>query len=469
MIPFFRNKFRLLLLIALSGSSHVCAQESDSVFTHEEFLTIVRTHHPLSHVAELTGNQAEYLVKNAKGGFDPKLYGNLNQKYFDGTNYYSYLNAGLKVPTWFGITLQAGYDANSGVRLNPENYTSNAGLWNAGIAIQLGNGLLIDQRRAELRQAEIYANSSQLEQELMMDQLVFDASVAYFEWSKAYNYFVVNQTAVENASARLNNIRGMAQFGDKPSIDTLKALIFLQERQLSLERTRLDLENKRAQLEVFLWQDGFIPLEISDALAPPRTEDLATSNPPIVSQEMIDTLAQNHPEFLMSQNKLSITKIDYRLKREQLKPNIELKYNALGTDANQNLFNDYSAGNYAWGATISYPIFTRKERAQVKLTELKLEQQEAQLGLKNAELGYKIETSFNVWTSTVNQLNIYRQSVDDYQRLLESEIILFEIGEGSMFLVNIRDQEYIDAQLKLIEIIVQNKLGEVWYDYARVR
>lgn len=462
-------KHSVIFLLLFFGNIQFGWSQDSTLLSFDEFISIVKENHPISYISELKGQEGELLIKQAKGGFDPKLAGNLNQKYFDGKNYYSHLHAGLKVPTWFGITVQAGYDANSGVRLNPEEYTSNTGLWSAGLAIQLGNGLLIDERRAELRQAEIYANSTQMERDLMLNQLVFDASVAYYDWFKAYNYYAIYQEAVVNANARFENIKGLAEFGDKPSIDTLKALILLQERQLNLEKTRLDLVNKKALLEVFLWQDGFIPLELSSGIRPSKYEEFNTSIPPLVSREMIDSLSLDHPEFIIAQNELSISKIDYRLKREQLKPSVELKYNALSTNGNQTPFADYDVSNYAWGATISYPIFTRKERAKVKLSALKLEGQEAKLELKEAELAYKIETSFNVWSSTVNQFDIYRQSILNYSQLLASEITLFQIGEGSMFLVNLRDQELIDARLKLVEIAVQNKLGEVWYDYARVQ
>lgn len=451
----------------LGTVQNVYSQDSTSL-SFEEYISIVKDNHPMSYISQLKGNEGELLIMEAKGGFDPKLSGNLNQKYFDGKQYYSYLHTGLKIPTWFGVTVQAGYDANAGVRLNPEAYTSNTELWNAGIAIQLGNGLFIDERRAELRQAKIYANSTQMEQDLMLNQLVFDAPVAYYDWFKAYNYYSIYNEAVVNANKRFENIKGFVEFGDKPGIDTLKALILLQERQLNLEKTRLELANKQALLEVFLWQDGFIPLELSSEIKPDEYENFSTSIPPLVSREMIDSLSMQHPEFIISQNKVAITKIDYRLKREQFKPSVELKYNALSTNGNQTPFDDYSVSNYNLGATISYPIFTRKERAKVKLSALKIEQQETKLSLKEAELAYKIETSFNVWSSTVNQFDIYRQSITNYSNLLQSEITLFEIGEGSMFLVNLRDQELIDARLKLVQIAVQNKLGEVWFNYARI-
>ena len=187
--------------------------QDSTLLTFDEYISIVKENHPMAYVSTLKGDEGEFLIKEAKGGFDPKLAGNLNQKYFDGKNYYSHLHAGLKVPTWFGITVQTGYEENAGVRLNPEEYTSNTGLWNAGLAIQLGNGLLIDARRAELQQAKIYANSTQLERDLMLNQLVFDASAAYYDWFKAYSTYEVYEEAVANASERFDNVKGLSQFG----------------------------------------------------------------------------------------------------------------------------------------------------------------------------------------------------------------------------------------------------------------
>ena len=86
-----------------------------------------------------------YLLK-ARGSFDPKLGGNMNQKYFKDERYYSILNAGLKVPTWYGISFQGGYDLNSGGYLNPERVNPDEGLVYAGVTLNLGKGMFIDSR-----------------------------------------------------------------------------------------------------------------------------------------------------------------------------------------------------------------------------------------------------------------------------------------------------------------------------------
>ena len=69
--------------------------------TFTDYLSIVKEHHPVAYQANLKLREGDSYLQKAKSGFDPKLTGTMKQKYFDGKKYYSYLNGGLKVPTWF--------------------------------------------------------------------------------------------------------------------------------------------------------------------------------------------------------------------------------------------------------------------------------------------------------------------------------------------------------------------------------
>lgn len=459
------------LIVFLSGIFNPAfGQDTSAYFTYNAFIAIVKQHHPLAYQANLKTAQGEAYIQKSKGGFDPKLYGEANQKYFDGKNYYSHLNAGLKIPTWFGITLQGGYDNNSGELLNPELITpANAGLWHAGITMNIGKGLLIDQRRAELQQALIFQQVTEMEQNLMRNQLVYDASLAYWDWFKAYNKLQVYAEATENAQLRLDGIRASCAMGDLPAYDTLKALIQVQDRQLKLEQSRLDLLNKKNQLEIFLWQDGFAPLELDSTLSPQPFDVVSVSTPALGTLANVDALIANHPEIVEIQYGIQLSEIDYRMKKEALKPELQLKYNALGTTTEGGLIETYSTNNYKWGAQLSYPIFTRKERADVKLTELKLMEQEAKMYDKLAHIRYKIEATFNSWLSSARQVEIYSETVQNYELLFNAELTLFNIGESSLFLVNARDQAMIEAQLKLIDLIIQNFTANATFNYQIIR
>ena len=95
--------------------------------TWQEFRSQVLRQHPVARQADLLTEQARFQLLRAKGGFDPKLYGDLEGKNFNEKTYFQYSEAGVKWPTWFGLELKGNYNRATGAFLNPE-----AGLPDAG-------------------------------------------------------------------------------------------------------------------------------------------------------------------------------------------------------------------------------------------------------------------------------------------------------------------------------------------------
>ncbi|TNE55171.1 MAG: TolC family protein [Bacteroidetes bacterium] len=447
-----RYAFALLLATFLAGT--ISAQrDSVVVLPFEAYMDLVRNQHPVAIQARLSPQEGDAYLLKAKGGFDPKAYTALAQKYFDGKQYYSRLGAGLKVPTWFGLSVQAGYEQNGGVYLDPENTTPGPGLLYAGVSWSVGQGLFIDKRRAELRKAQAYREITRLEQQVMMNELLYAAGKAYWDWFMAYNALSVYENALQLATERLNAVKQGALLGDRPFIDTLEAGIQVQNRTLYVQQARLDFANATALLSVYLWDEGLVPLEPSDQTIPLRPTDLDNSaqvDPALRLQ--LDSLVRSHPEVQQYGYKLDQLTIDRRWKQEQLKPVLNLKYNALTEPVGNDLLAAYDVNNYTWGLEFNMPIFLRKERGDLRLADIKIRQTQLELVNKQAGLAYKTSSAFNTWLTTREQVALYTRTVQDYYGLLEGERQLFAIGESSLFMVNSRELGYINAQLKLIEL-----------------
>jgi hypothetical protein len=99
---------------------------------------------------------------------------------------------------------------------------------------------------------------------------------------------------------------------------------------------------------------------------------------------------------------------------------------------------------------------------------LKLEEQTAMIQNKTAEINYKIEATYNTWSSSYRQVNISTATLQNYTALYQAELTLFNIGESSLFLVNTRDQAMIDSQIKLIDRIYQNHVSKAIFNYQTV-
>ncbi|NND05826.1 MAG: TolC family protein [Saprospiraceae bacterium] len=461
------KQIRILSLFwCLASSTSLNAQDSLQVFRYDQFIQTVLDHHPISFQAELDQQQGEAYLLKAKGAFDPKLGADVAQKYFEGKKYYGLHSGMLKIPTWTGIDIETSFEQNEGVFLNGADNTPTAGLWAAGISLPLGRGLFIDERRAMIKQARLFVQQSILERTLTLNELIYEAGKSYWYWLEAYYIRQVYLEAYTVAQERADAISQGALLGDRPFIDTVEANIQVQNRQVNLQQATLNYQNSVAHFNTYLWADGFVPLELAATAIPDILEDQNATPVDLELEAQLVQLLDRHPMLLQNQYKIQSLEVEKKLKREFLKPTVDLKYNALMASTNENLINNFSLNDYKWGVTFSLPLFLRKERGDLALTNIKL--QDANLDIKNKfnSIQSKSIMARNTWDTTHQQFNTLEENVAAYQALLAGEQALFENGESSLFLINSREMGYIDAQTKLIITLTKNKIANLETLYA---
>lgn len=425
------------------------AQEQETAFTFKEFIEQVMRHHPGAVQADLKLAEGESLVMQARGNFDPSLESSFKQKQFNGKDYYGLFNAGLKIPTWYGVSFNAGFDQSRGEYLDPSRTLPQDGMWYAGVELELGKGMIIDKRRAELQKAKLYQWSNEMKRRNLLATLRLEAATAYWDWSKAHGEFVNNQEVMINARIRLEGIKEMVTFGDRPAIDTLEAQIQYTNRKLEYERTQLELEIKRQKIELFLWLDGQIPLEI-DGLIPEPIANFQENEIPAVMD--LNSAVIGHPYFSYLEAGLASDRVEIRLQQESLKPKFTLKYENLHANNAQQLSYNYSLTNHVVGASFSYAIPLRTARASLKLA--RIEMQHAQLDLLEVrrKLATEIEVAQKTLSSLKEQIRIAETNQRNYEQLYLAEQELFLLGEGSIFMINTREASLLSARYKLIEL-----------------
>ncbi|WP_418264852.1 TolC family protein [Flavobacterium faecale] len=426
------------------------ATQQKSEFTFNEYLGYVKKFHPLVKTANLEINKAQATLMTARGAFDPKIGVDFDKKQFKGTEYYSILNSSFKIPTWYGIEIKAGFEQNEGYYLNPENTVPNPGLTSFGISVPIGQGLFINQRMADLRKAKIQIQLSQAERKLQAVAILYDASVAYFNWKKNYEEFQMYSQYNTNAQIRFNAIQTLIKQGDKRAIDSVEAGISFKSRQLSLENSRLKLLKAKLDLSNFLWLENNIPMELSDMLFP----ELQLENTIQETLKTNDLLAQdftieNHPKINALENKIGILEVERKLKANLLLPKIDLSYSYL---SEPQYIDSYKFENYKIGVNFAYPIFLRKERGGLKLAEYKIQETTNSLTLERLQLTNKIKAQKEVIQSLNKQRLMANELVGNYKTMLQSEERLFSFGESSLFLINSRESSLITAQLTAIAL-----------------
>ncbi len=455
----------LLLSNFLNG---LAAQDSTTIFNREDFLEMVSLFHPVMRQGQLIMDQANVALGAARGVFDPKWYGQFDQKSFDKKDYFAVGEAGVKIPTWMGIDFKTAYNWSSGVYLNPEDNLPQNGQAIIGLEVPLGQGLFIDERRAAVKRARLAAEASEFERLQLQNDLYREAMEAWWNW--AFNYHRLNAyaEALSMAQQRFDAIRESYFLGDVPAMDTLESLIQVQNRSVEFNQATLDFRQAGAYLSVFLWSEDQVPLELPDGVRPPDLPEPTERLSPDQILAWQQRMESMHPDLKLLDYKSLDLSIKERLKVEQLKPSLNLTYNFLGNGFD--LVNSESASNlsalfadnYKWGLQFNMPLLLRKERNGLKMVRIEMDQNYNKIQLKRQDLSAKVMAYAQEVNFKFDQANEFRDMLRNNRLLLEMEREKFNIGESSVFLINSREQKFIDTRIKRIKTIVE-------YEKARVK
>jgi outer membrane protein TolC len=468
-----RTGITLLLLLLVAPLS----AQVPVVLTREAFVRLVLENHPMARQAALRPELGAMAVRSARGGFDPMATVDYDEKLYDDKTYFQLFDAGLKVPTWFGVELFAGFQENSGDLLDPQAFTPSDGLLKVGGQLSLGQGLFIDQRRATLRRSEAYLRATQAERIQMLNDLLLQALSDHTDWVAAYRALEVSNNAVTLATIRLDAIRGSWRGGDRAAIDTLEAYLQVQDRQMRQQQADLAFRNAGLRLSDHLWDADQRPLELQPNVVPEPT-DLTSPLTFTLADTSIARAIDAHPLLAQASARIEQLDIDRRLRSEYLKPELDLKYQWLGDGgAVNNAENVTLLGEgYQFGVGFKMPLFLRRERGELSLAKLRLT--DANLGLERDRL--RIRNRINARLNDIavfgSQVQLGGEMVVNNERLLGGELQRFDAGESSLFLVNAREVPLIDARIRQVDLearlrksffALDHEAGTLWNAWQR--
>jgi outer membrane protein TolC len=458
MLIFFKKISFLLLFLAFS-SQLISQNRPDSLSSDWEGIRQwVLLYHPVVGQAGLLNQTGEAYLLKARGGFDVKTFGDFESKYFKDTEYFRYGELGLKWPTWFGLELKGAFNTAQGKYLNPESSLPTAGQANLGFNWTLGRGLLIDERRADRAQARAIVRQNAAEQRRVVNDLLLDAAKSYWNWVLSGNQLRLYRSVLEQSRVRLEGIRQSYLAGDRPAIDTVEALIQVQTREMDVNFAETDFRNAALDLCNFLWTPERIAFTPDLLPQVPDLEQLlpqARTNVPLLA-EWLQRIA-THPELEAYRAKLAQLEVERRLKNEYRKPQLDLSYNILGNGwqffpTNTGRGPEVLVNDVKWGLTYSYPILNRKARADLQITQIKIADTELYLRNKQQMLETKVQQYLNDLDNLNRQINLFGQMTNNYQVMLDGETEKFRAGESSIFLINTREQRWVDARVKYLKL-----------------
>lgn len=454
-----KNKLKSFFLCLFLAGQAFAADGIDTL-SWLKFKETLILNHPVMAKTNLMEAQAKARIRQAWGNFEPELSYNYLQKEFDGLNYYKFSAPEINLPLWVGMDLKASYDRAEGSFLNPENKLPNGGLSSVALNIPLGKGLLIDKRRAALKQAAVFQEANKIEQFRMINDLIREAGLAYANWKTWYQINELYDQALALAEERFQAVKEGFRGGDRPAIDTTEALTLVQQRQISFQQSKIQLQNTLYELSTFLWLPENRAVDAEALAFVPQKEEIALS-------ENTEPTLVNNPQLRSYGFKLRDLEIERRLKAENIRPTVDLQIGLLNTGFNafRNINSLYLQNNNKVGLKISFPLTFATARGDLAESLIKIKETQIEQSLVRNELEVKMKQNTAELNTLQAQLSLLGQTLLAHQRLLQGEETRFSLGESSLFLVNARENKLLEIKEKILETenkLIKNGLERNW-------
>ena len=445
---------KFLIVLFVFSLYVVNGQGTKLTLSLDEMLEIVRKNHPVVRQANIKIELSEAEILKAKSGFEPSLKAGYGEKTFGETNYYNDFSSGISIPTWFGIEVYAGLNDLTGDKLNPISTINQSNY--LGASIPLLKNLLMDERRATLKQSKLYNEMNEVDRQLIVNDLLMEVIDVYYNWVKSHELNIVLTNNLNYSEKRMDFIRQSFFNGEYAEIDTVEAFTQLQTFQIRKKEVEIELIKSLFQLSSFSWKEGNVPFELPLELQPAfKLDDNALESKFNLILENLITDLNNHPELKKYDLKQDVLTIDKQLKQQSLLPKLDVYYNYLGKgyDVRKSVTNhNYFVNDYQYGLKFELPLLLMKGRADYKIAKLKLEQNSLDLNQKQYQLNLKVKSYYNEYVNLKNQLSLQNSMYSNYKRLVEAEEQKLLNGESSMFMINSRQMKALDALEKLVKL-----------------
>lgn len=438
---------------------------SQDTLTLALFLDIVERYHPLIKKAELYDNIQDAYELKSRGVLDPKLNSEYNTKSFKDTDYFTVWQTEAKVPTTLPIDLSVGYERNQGVFLDPQNNVPTNGLAYGTINLSILRGLLFDEQRYSIKQAELNGMKGQIEQDILHREVIYQAIRTYLEWTEGYLKLSISEEFRDLIRVRHTSVIDLFNNGAIPAIDTTESRVNLNTAEKSYYDSYSDWIGKQQKLSLFIWDAEGNPMQIMEDVQPMPLNSLIDELEAYSEILNLNFLAD--PYLRKIDNNIASLELTNKLEREFLKPQLDLKYNTIINFGDNSFDPTFNINDYKYGIGLELPIRNRKTKGEIKLNEAIIEQNQQD---KYAHLG-KIRNNYEalVIRSDIQKqvIGIAEEKIRNSKTLNEAEQLKFSLGESSIFLVNQRERKLLEAKYERVKSYTS--LGQILNDLYYLR
>jgi outer membrane protein TolC len=297
---------------------------------------------------------------------------------------------------------------------------------NAHEALSLTN--VADYRRSSAALAQARAKA-----EIARRGLVVTVTQAYYGLVVAERKYATAQRAAAEAARFLDISQKLENGGEVAHADVIKARIQAQQQQRDLQESQLDMERTRLDLAVLLFPDFNQDFSVVD--------DLQTPEPLPTFAEVEAAGKKNNPDLRVALAAFEVANHEVTAAWGGLLPSLSLDY-FYGIDSNKFAIRTDGIRNlgYSAVASLQIPIFSwGSDRSKLKQAELRRDQAHVQLTFAQRQLLSHLRQFYGEAETSRQEMELLASSAEMAAESMRLTTLRYQAGESTVL-------EVVDAQ-----------------------
>lgn len=341
--------------------------------------------------------------------------------------------------------------------------TRSLGEFRAGGRLPLFRDRSIDQRRADLKKADLNRKVATLsidQQKLVIIQL---ATRRYWDWLAAGRRLQVAQALLDLAAKRNEILAEGVRLGQLPAIEvTENERAILQRRSQVVEAER-GLQEAGINLSLFYRDAGGKPLIPEAAALPIAFPDVKALTEPVVRED-VETALKRRPEMQRFIVQRQQNQVDSQLAKNQLLPNIDLLFSFTSEAGTGSV----KRGPQELKASLLFelPLQRRTAEGRLRSAEAKLTQLDHRARFQQDQIVAEVQDAISAVQAAYRRVQLLRDEVKVARQLEDMERSRFDLGDGTLFLVNLREQATFDAAVREVSAQAEYFRAQALYELA---
>jgi len=414
----------------------------------EEVLRSAQASYPLLLATIQDRAMAEGKTLSAEGAFDTKLSAKSESNQFG--YYRNRVNgAAISQPLrdW-GAEAFGGYKRGQG-NFGPweqDLLTLSRGEWSAGVTLPLFRDRQTDEQRTELLLARLSIELADASIEKQRLKLLESASKSYWDWVSAGHKLGITEDLLGIAVERNGQIQELADAGQIAAIEVLDNQRAMLERQAAVVSAKRDLRAAQLELSLFYRDDAGQPRVVGRELLPdfPEPEMISAVSR---GEDLTRALARR-PEITGTLVEVRQTDAELRLARNRLLPDVDVTAR-YGRDAGTGSITK-RGDEFVAEISINTPFQRRKAKGEAAVQQAKLTQLDQELRYARNRIQVELNSSLAMLDAALERLDLARAELGLADSLADAERERFELGDSTLFIVNLRELSVAGSRLKVV-------------------